>query len=72
MKFKNKIMLYCFREEKCEEGFTTGIRYYLYNALDSLDSMCSNDLMVGASEFMYSNPRSFPGRAGYEFTFQFI
>ena len=49
MKFKNKIMLYCFREEKCEEGFTTGIRYYLYNALDSLDSMCSNGLMVGAS-----------------------
>ena len=25
MKFKNKIMLHCFREVKCNQGFTTEI-----------------------------------------------
>ena len=25
MEFKDKIMLHCFREVKCRQGFTTGI-----------------------------------------------
>ena len=33
MEFKDKIMLYCFRELKCKQGFTTGTSYYLYSAL---------------------------------------
>ena len=30
MEFKDKIMLNCFREVKCKQGFTTGIWYQLY------------------------------------------
>ena len=30
IEFKDKIMLYCFGEVKCKQGFTTGIWYYLY------------------------------------------
>ena len=30
IEFKDKIMLYCFLEVKCKQGFTTGIWYYLY------------------------------------------
>ena len=29
----DKIMLYCFREVKCKQGFTKGTWYYLYNCL---------------------------------------
>ena len=35
IEFKDKIMLYCFREVKYKQGFTTEIWYYLYNALGS-------------------------------------
>ena len=38
MEFKDKILLYCFREAKFKQGFTTGILYYLYNALVSQNS----------------------------------
>ena len=29
MEFKDKIMLHCFREVKCQQGFTTGVIYNL-------------------------------------------
>ena len=35
IEFKDKIMLYCFREVKYKQGFTIEIWYYLYNALGS-------------------------------------
>ena len=34
--------------------------------------MCSNGLMVSESEFRYGDLRSFFGRGGYKFTFQFF
>ena len=33
MESKDKIMLQCIREVKCEQGLTTGIRYKGYNVL---------------------------------------
>ena len=30
MDFKDKIMLHCFREVKHQQGFTRGIRSYVY------------------------------------------
>ena len=36
IEFKDKIMLYCFREVKYKQGFTTEIWYYLYDALGSI------------------------------------
>ena len=36
MESKDKIMLQCFREVKCEQGFTTGIQYKGYNVLGEL------------------------------------
>ena len=27
MEFKNKGMMHCFREGKCQQGFTTGVCY---------------------------------------------
>ena len=29
--FKDKIMLHCFPEIKCQQGFTTEIAYYVFN-----------------------------------------
>ena len=72
MEFKDMIMLYCFGEVKCKQGFTTGIRYYLYNALGLTVSMCISGLMVSELKFRYGDPESFPERRGYEFTFQFF
>ena len=72
MKFKEKIMLYCFAEVKCKQGFTTWISYYLYNALGLTVSICISDLMVSETEFRYGNPGLFPWRRGYKFTFQFF
>ena len=46
MEFKDKIMLYCFREMKFKQGFTTGIKYYLYNGLGLAVNMCISGLMV--------------------------
>ena len=31
MEFKDKIMLHCFKEVRCKQGFTTETLYYLYN-----------------------------------------
>ena len=59
--FKDKIMLYCFREVKCEQGFTTEIWNLLYNALGLLASICSNGLMFNKSEFRYGAAGSFLG-----------
>ena len=42
-------LLCCFREVKCKQGFTTGIWYYLYNALGLTVSMCISSLMVSKS-----------------------
>ena len=72
MEFKDKSMLHCFGEVKCKQGFTTGIWYYLYNALGLTVSMCISGLMVSASEFRYGDAGWFPGRQEYEFTFQFF
>ena len=72
MEFTDKIMLHCFREVKCEQGCTTRIWYWLYNALVSTTSMCSNGLMVSKTEFRYDNPGLLPRRGGYKFTFQFF
>ena len=51
MEFKDKIMLYCLREVKCKQGFSTGTWYYLYNGLGVTVIMCINGLMVSESEF---------------------
>ena len=72
MEFKDKIMLHCFRKVKRKQGFTTGLWYYLYNALGLTGSMCISVLLVSESECRYSNPLSIPERWGYEFTFQFF
>ena len=61
VEFKDKSMVYCFMEVKCKQGFTTGIWYYLYNALGLTVSMCIRGLMVSKSEFRYGDPWSFPG-----------
>ena len=42
-------LLYYFKEVKCKQGFTTGIWYYLYNALGLTVSMCISSLMVSKS-----------------------
>ena len=68
MEFKDKIMLYCFREVKCKQVFTTGTRYYLYNGLGVIVNMCISGLMVNESEFKSGAPRSFPWRGGYKLT----
>ena len=31
MEFKDKIILYCIKEVKYQQGFTTGIWYWVYN-----------------------------------------
>ena len=49
MEFKDKIMLYCFREVKCKQVFTTGTQYYLYNGLGVIVNMCISGLMVNES-----------------------
>ena len=56
-KVKDKIMLYCFGEVICKQGFATGIWYYLYNALalGLIVSMCISGLMVSESEFRYGD-----------------
>ena len=46
MEFKDKIMLYCFGEVKCKQGFTKGIWYDLYKALGVTISMSISGLMV--------------------------
>ena len=48
MEFKNKIMLNCFREKKCKQGFTTGIWYY--NVLRLTVRMYISGLMDSKSE----------------------
>ena len=72
MEFKDKIMLYCSGDVKYNQGFTTEIRYYLYNALGLIFRMFISGLMVSESHLKDSNLGSFPGRRGYEFTFQFF
>ena len=61
MEFKDKILLYCFREVKCKKGFTTGTWYYLYICLGVTINKCIRGLMVSESEFMYDDLGSFPG-----------
>ena len=56
MEFTDKIMLYCFREMKCKQGFTTRIWYYLYNDLGFTVSMYISGLMASESEFRYGDP----------------
>ena len=69
MEFKDKILLYCFREVKCKQGFTTGISYYLYSSLDVTINMCIIGLMVSESEFYLG---SFPGLGEYDLLFNFF
>ena len=66
MEFKDKIMLYCFREMKCKQGFTTGTWYYLYNSLGVTVNMCISGLMVSELEFRSDDLGPFPGGGGYE------
>ena len=49
MEFKDKILLRCFREVKCEKGFTTGTWYYLYSGLGITMNMSNSGLMVSKS-----------------------
>ena len=63
-------MLYCFREVKCRQGFTTGTWYYLYNYLGVTINMCISGLMVSALKFRNSHPGSLPGRRRNELTLQ--
>ena len=59
MEFKDKIMLYYFREVKCKEGFTTGTWYYLYNGLGVVTNTFISGLMVSELNFrtiLDSNP----------------
>ena len=65
-------MLYCFREVKCKNGFTTGTLYYLYNRLGVTIYMCISGLMFSESEFKYDNLESFSRRGGYKSSFQFF
>ena len=61
MEFKDKIMLYCFGEVKCKQNFTTEIRYYLYNALGSIFSMCISYLMLASQTSGRTIRDRFPG-----------
>ena len=70
IEFEDKIMLYCFGEVKCKQGFTTGIWYCLYNALGLTVSTCISGLMVSELEYRYDDPGWFRGRRDYDFTFQ--
>ena len=63
-------MLYCFREVKCRQGFTTGTWYYLYNYLGVTINMCISGLMDSALKFRSSHPGSLPGRRRNELTLQ--
>ena len=72
MEFKDKILLYCFREVKFKQGFTTGTSYYLYISLDVTINMCIIGLMVSESELMYDYLGSFPGLGEYDLLFNFF
>ena len=72
MEFKDKIMLYCFGEVKCNQGFTKGIWYDLYKALGVTISMWISGLMVSELDFRDGYLGSFPGKQNYKFTFQFF
>ena len=61
MEFKDKIMFYCFGEVKCKQGFTTGIWYYLYNALSLIVSMCISGLMLASQNTGTAIRDGFPG-----------
>ena len=61
MKFKDKIMLYCFGEVKCKQNFTTEICHYLYNALGSIVSMCISGLMLASQNSGRTIRDRFPG-----------
>ena len=52
MEFKDKIMLYCFREVKYKQGFTTGIGYYLHYALASQNS----EVRFTSTNFIFTLP----------------
>ena len=64
LKFKDKIMLYCFRVVKFKQGLTTGTLYYLYDALSLIVSMWVSGLIINESNFKYGDLGSFPGREG--------
>ena len=72
MQFKDKIMLHCFGEVKYKQGFTTGIWYYLYDALGLTINMCFSGLMVSESELRYSDSGLFPGGKGTNLLFNFF
>ena len=72
MKFKDKIMLYCYGKVKCKHGFTTGTSCYLYNLSGLLNSMCISGLVDSEWQFCYDDLGLFPGRQEYEFILQFV
>ena len=66
MEFKDKILLHCFREVKCQQDFTTEVIYYLdYSSWTQTDG-----LMDSMSKFKSGGLGSFPERGEYEFAFQ--
>ena len=71
MEFKDKIMLHCFRELKCQQGFTPEIRYQVYNVLGQHEQTCFSGRMVIKSDINTKGPRSFPAKGKHVFTFQF-
>ena len=80
IKFKEKIMLYCFREVKCEQGFTPWIWYYQYDVLCLTIWTYIIVLMDSKSGISCSSSGSFPWdrrlwifpSGGYEFSLQFF
>ena len=67
MKSKDKIMLQCFREVKCEQGFTTGIQYKGYNVLGELEWVYISGLMDNKLKNQIVSRRT--GENGFVFRF---
>ena len=69
MEFKDQIMLYCFREVKCQKEFTTYIAYILFRLIAW--NVYQWPIVVSKSKFKSRGSRSFPGKREFEFIYQF-
>ena len=62
MEFKSKNLLHYSRGVKRQQGFTTGVAFYVYNVIVFNFKMNYNGLVVIMSEFQSVTRDRFPGR----------
>ena len=70
---KDKIMLQCIGEVRCEQGFSIGTWYKGYNVLGELEWVYISGLMGSKSKNQIMNRRIFSQGVGeYQFLFRFL